>query len=487
MAMIDKPAPKGAPAAGPSPADDQYYAETNKIHPRRVKGVFRKYKWWAVAVLMMVWHLGPFLRWDRGPGAPDQAVMVDMAGRRAYFFFIEIWPQEVYYLTGLLLIAAIGLFLMSALFGRIWCGFFCWQTVYTDLFVLVERLVIGDRNVRIAFDRKPMSAEKLVKRATVIAAWVVIAAGCGIAFTLYFGNAPQMLLDIFAGREDTAVYGAIAVVGGSCLLLAGWGREQVCIYACPYSRFQAAMFDEHSLIVSYEAWRGEPRAPVPLKRDFTGRGHCIDCKMCVQSCPTGIDIRDGSQLACVGCALCIDACNAMMDKFGLPRGLISYDSISNLEARAKGQPAKYRVVRPRSIIYTALIAVVVAVMAWSLVFRKTTDVNILHERAPLFVQLSDGSIRNGYVYKVLNMVRQDRTYTLEVAGIEGATLSVVGGDQHVAKTEVRVAPDDVGTFNVFVTAPEARLQGKRTPVFFLLTDETGKTVRSESLFAGPEK
>ncbi|MGE5504587.1 MAG: cytochrome c oxidase accessory protein CcoG [Actinomycetota bacterium] len=483
--MMNTPAPKGAPA-GPSQSDE-LYADTTKIHPRRVKGMFRKYKWWATSLLMLIWHLGPFLRWDRGPDAPSQAILLDLPGRRAYFFFIEIWPQEVYYITGLLLIAAVGLFLMSALAGRVWCGFFCWQTVYTDLFVLVERLVIGDRNVRIALDRKPWTAEKILKRGIVVAAWAVIAASCGIAFTLYFGNAPQMLIDILAGREDIGVYTAIGIVGGFCFLLAGWAREQVCIYMCPYSRFQAAMFDEHSLIVSYEGWRGEPRGWARKGQDFSGRGHCIDCRMCVQSCPTGIDIREGSQLACIGCALCIDACNAMMDKFGLPRGLISYDSISNLEGRAKGVAPKYKLVRARTVLYTALISLVAGVMVYSLASRKTTDVNILHERAPLFVQLSDGSIRNGYVYKVLNMVRQERTYTLEVTGIEGASLSVVGGEQLVTKTQVKVSPDDVGTFNIFVNAPESRLQGKRTPVFFVLTDETGKSVRSESLFAGPDK
>jgi cytochrome c oxidase accessory protein FixG len=466
---------------------DEAYAESKTIHPRKVKGQFRAYKWWAMGLTLAFWHLAPFMRWDRGPGAPSQAILADLSGGRGYFFFIEIWPQEVYYITGLLAISAIALFLMSALAGRVWCGFLCWQTVYTDLFVLVERLVVGDRNARIHLERRPWNADKLVKRGIVHAAWLVIAAACGIAFTLFFGNAPDMLVDILLGREDVAVYGAIAVVGGCCYLLAGFGREQVCIYMCPYSRFQAAMFDEHSLIVSYEGWRGETRGGARRGQSFEGRGHCVDCKMCVVSCPTGIDIRDGSQLACIGCGLCIDACNTMMDRYKLPRGLISYDSSFNLEARAKGEPAKYKLVRSRTVIYTAMIVVTCAVMAYALAFRKSTEVNILHERSPLYVQLSDGSIRNGYVYKVLNMVREERTFRLQVAALDDARLSVVGGDSNVATTELKVAPDGVGTFTLFVTAPEAKLHGKRTPVFFVLTAPDGRQTRSESLFAGPDK
>jgi cytochrome c oxidase accessory protein FixG len=467
---------------------EKLYADSVTIHPRAVKGTFRTAKWWAMGILLLIWHAAPFIRWDRGPDSPAQAILADMAGRRGYFFFIEIWPQEVYYLTGLLLAAAIALFLMSALAGRVWCGFLCFQTVYTDLFVLIERLVIGDRNSRIGFDRQPWGAGKIVKTGIVNLAWALIAASCGIGFTLFFGDAPTMLRDIFTGEESAAVYGTIAVIGGCCFLLAGYAREQVCIYMCPYSRFQAAMFDEHSLIVSYEPWRGEPRQPARKGQDFAGRGHCVDCRMCVQSCPTGIDIRDGSQLACIGCALCIDACNTIMDKYGLPRGLISYDSIANQEARATGEAVKYRIVRARTVIYAAILAAVAAIMTYSLAFRTTTEVNVLHERAPLFVQMSNGSIRNGYVYKVLNMIRQERTFTLKVSGIEGATLSVVGGESNVGETELKVAPDDVGTFNIFVSAPESKLQGKRTPLFLSLTEKAeGRVTRSETWFAGPDK
>ena len=257
---------------------------------------------------------------------------------------------------------------------------------------------------------------------------------------------------------------------------------------CPYSRFQSAMFDEHSLIVSYEAWRGEPRAPASKTQDFTGRGHCVDCKMCVQTCPTGVDIRFGNQLACIGCGLCIDACDTVMDKFGLPRGLIRLDSSANLEARTVGtQPPGRKLVRPRTLLYMGLVAIVGSIMLTALVSRSTTEVNVLHERAPLFVQLSDNSVRNGYVYKVLNMIREDRTYTLTVEGLDGARIDVVGGDAGVAQTELAVDKDSVGAFRLFVTVPETAVKGKSQDIVFVLTAPDGKRVRTTTLFAGPEK
>ena len=483
-------APAKTPKVDPSLAGsgNSLYAETVMIHPRSVKGRFRTLKWWATAILLAWWHLAPFLRWDRGPGAPDQAILADMVGRRGYLLFLEIWPQEVYYLTGLLFIAAITLFLMSSLFGRVWCGFFCWQTVYTDLFMLVERIVVGDRAKRMALDRAPWSLNKLGKKAVINLIWLVISAACGIAFTLYFGNAPTVLHDVLTGQESVGTYTAIGIVGGCCYLLAGYAREQVCLYMCPYSRFQSAMFDEHSLIVTYEEWRGEPRKPVRKGASFDGRGHCIDCKMCVTACPTGIDIREGVQMGCIGCALCIDACNTIMDKYNLPRDLVTWDSISNTAARAAGQQPRYRLIRPRTIIYVAIMTVVGAFIVFSLASRKTTEVSVLHERAPLFVQLSDGTIRNGYVIKILNMVREDKTYTLQLAGLDGATFTVVGGASNVTQAQLPVSPDAVGTYNLFVTAPAANTQGKRTPLIFILREaDQGRETRLESLFAAPEK
>jgi len=467
----------------PTPPSDAepLYAQVPTIHPRTVKGRFRTWKWAVGGVLLAWWHLAPFVRWDRGPAAPDQAILIDMAGRRGYLFGLEIWPQEVYYLAGLLFCAAITLFLISAAWGRVWCGFLCWQTVYTDLFQGVERWVIGDRSRRLALDRAPWGLGKIARRGLVNLIWALIGAATGIAFTLYFGDAPTMLPNILAGRESLSVYVSIGVVGGFCWLLGGHAREQVCLYMCPYSRFQAAMFDEHSLIVSYERWRGEPRAPWRKGQGFDGRGHCIDCKMCVTSCPTGIDIRDGSQLGCIGCALCIDACDSMMDRAGLPRGLIRWDSIANQAARAEGRPARMRLVRPRTLLYAALLALAAGLITWGLASRATTTLTILHERAPLFVRLSDGGVRNGYVVKILNMTRAERHFTLSPEGIEGATLAVVGAPDGV----LRVGPDSVGTFTVYLTVPAAGGIEPRVALAFILRDNAGgPSVRGETLFAG---
>jgi len=460
-----------------------FYKEHGCNHPRAVHGTFRRLKWWATLVLLGFWHLAPFLRWDRGPGAPDQAILIDMAGRRAYFFFLEIWPQEVYYLTGLLLIAGITLFLMSALAGRVFCGFMCWQTVYTDLFVAVERLLLGDGARRQEFAKATLTLGKLVRLASVHLIWAAIGAACGIALVLYFG---ETLGGIFHGQAAASSYVFILVIGGFCYLLAGHARERVCVYMCPYARIQSAMFDEHSLIVSYEAWRGEPRGAAAKGQSFEGRGHCLDCGACVHSCPTGTDIRFGNQLSCIGCALCIDACDAVMERYGLPKGLISYDSDTNLRARKVGAPTRFRLLRPRTAIYLGLLVAVGCGILASLLLRSSTGVNILHERTPLYVSLSDGSVRNGYTYKILNMVREDRSYRLQVEGISGARMDIVGGEAAVTATTLVAASDSVATYRIYVDAPAASIHGVRTPLILVLTAPDGHVVRSETLFAGPE-
>jgi cytochrome c oxidase accessory protein FixG len=486
---MDKPHP--SPSAEPpksSGGGEGLYASTPRIHPRRVQGLFRTLKWWLMLPFLGFWYVAPFLRWDRGPDAPHQAILIDMAARRAYFFFIEIWPQEVYYLTGLLVMAGIALFLMSALAGRVWCGFMCWQTTYTDLFVAVERWIIGERGARIRFDQRKWDFDKLWRTAAVNGVWVLIAAATGIAFVLYFGDAYTMLPQILSGHGTASNYTFIAIVGGGCLLMAGYAREQVCIYMCPYARFQSAMFDEHSLIVSYEAWRGEPRGPTKKGQSFEGRGHCIDCSACVQACPTGIDIRNGSQLACIGCGLCIDACNTIMDRIGLPRGLITYDSTYNQQARATGGVPKIRLVRTRTVIYALALAFVGAVMLYALSSRVTISAAVLHERSPLYVVLShEQTVRNGYTYKVLNKQRKARHFYLDVAGVKDARLEVIG-DEGQARPEIDVGPDTEVSYRVYVTAPRASARGASTPITFVLTDSKDHSVvRTRNFFLAPHR
>ncbi len=487
---IATPPPTGkATPPAPKPARPELYASHKKVYPQRVAGTFRRIKWAALIGLLGIYYLVPWIRWDRGPGAPDQAILVDMPGRRAYFFWIEIWPQEVYYLAGLLVMGAIGLFLATSLFGRVWCGFTCPQTVWTDLFLFVERYIEGDRNKRIKFDQSGFSVDKAIRKTAKHAVWVLISLATGGAWIMYFNDAPTVLRTFFTGQASVALYGFVGLFSATTYLLAGWAREQVCIYMCPWPRFQAAMFDEHTTLVTYEEWRGEPRGKAKIGSSFEGRGHCIDCEMCVRVCPTGVDIRKGQQLACIGCALCVDACNGVMEKIGLPRDLITYDSIANQEARARGDQPKMRFIRPRTVLYAALLVVTAGIMAVTLATRATVEASVQPDRAPLFVTLSDGGIRNGYTFKILNKARELRSYRLTVDGVPGAELTVIGyQDEPSQSASLPVAGDSVGSFRVFVRVPRASLTGASSTLTLTATDTTtGEPVSRSTVFRGPEE
>ncbi len=466
------------------------YADRVRVYPKDVKGKIRRIKWIILAVLLGAYYVAPWFRWDRGPNAPDQALLIDMPNRRAYFFWIEIWPQEVYYLTGLLMLGAFGLFLATAIGGRVWCGYTCPQTVWTDLFMWVERHIEGDRGARIRLDKGPLTASKAGKKLLKHGVWLLIALATGGAWIMYFKDAPTFVVEFFTGQSSLTVYFFVGLFTATTYLLAGWAREQVCTYMCPWPRFQAALMDEDSLVVSYETWRGEPRAPHKKGESWEGRGDCIDCKQCVAVCPTGIDIRDGIQLECIGCGLCIDACNDVMDKVGRPRDLISFDSERNQLLRAAGQQAvPPRWIRPRTIAYVIIILLVGAIMLGALTLRASSDVNVLHDRNPLFVTLSDGSIRNGYTLKVLNKAREPRRYELAVEGPEGVSLSVVGhektGDEPIS---LNANPDSVTTYRVLVAVPRAAVTEASMSVTFLLTEmQSGETAQHETVFRGPVK
>jgi cytochrome c oxidase accessory protein FixG len=430
--------------------------------------------------------LTPWLRWDRGPGAPDQAVLIDMPGRRAYFLWIEIWPQEVYYLAGLLILAAVVLFFVTSVAGRVWCGFTCPQTVWTDLFMWVERLIEGDRNKRIKADKAPLTAAKAAKKISKHLIWLAIALVTGGAWIMYFNDAPTVVAAIFAGTASLTIYGFVGLFTATTYLLAGWAREQVCIYMCPWPRFQSAMFDEHSLLVTYEAWRGEPRAHAKVGESPEGRGHCIDCGLCVRVCPTGIDIRNGQQLACIGCGLCVDACNSVMAKMEWPKNLITYDSLSNQAAREQGKPAHLRLLRPRTLIYMAMLAVVATVMLFFLSTRASVEVTVQPDRAPLFVRLHDGSIQNAYTLKILNKERSRRIFSLAVNGLDGAQLGVIGYESGSDGLRLPVPSDNVATFRVVVRAQADAQRANPLSLEFVVRDrDSGESNGYRTVFNGP--
>jgi cytochrome c oxidase accessory protein FixG len=374
-------------------AQQPLYAGRIKVYPKRIQGLFRRLKWAVLAICLGLYYTVPWLRWDRGPHAPDQAILLDLPGQRGYFFGIEIWPQEIYFLAGLLILGALALFLVSSLFGRLWCGYACPQTVWTDLFMWVERLVEGDRNARMKLDQLPWTLSKTARKVVKHAAWLVIAAATGGAWVMYYVDAPTATRAIFTGTASAELYFFVGLFTATTYLLAGWAREQVCTYMCPWPRFQAAMFDEYTLTVTYRAARGEPRGKHKAGASWTGRGDCVDCGQCVMVCPTGIDIRDGQQMECIGCGLCIDACAGVMDKVGRPRGLIAFDSLAAAAQPAGDKPPSRRFIRPRTLLYGAMLSAVGAILLVAFFLRTTVEVSVLRDRSPVFVTLSDGSIR----------------------------------------------------------------------------------------------
>ena len=459
------------------------YAEHVKIYPQRIFGRFRAIKWSALGLLLGIYYLAPWLRWDRGPGRPDQALLIDMPARRAYFLWIEIWPQEVYYLAGILILGAIGLFLATSLLGRVWCGFTCPQTVWTDLFMQVERWIEGDRNARLKLDKEPLSFRKIRLKVAKHFLWLMIAVLTGGAWVMYFNDAPTLANDLIHLRPTLTQVGFIGLFTATTYLLAGWAREQVCIYMCPWPRFQGAMFDEHTLLVTYEGWRGEPRghAKKGVAR-LASQGDCVDCGLCVRGCPTGVDIREGQQLACIGCGLCIDACNSVMAKIERPLELITYDSLANSAARASGKSARFKFVRGRTIIYALALILVGLAMLFTLSTRATMAVSAQGDRSPLFVRLADGEIQNGFTVKISNKNPAPMEYRLTVDGLPDATIKVIGADPQA----LRVESDTVGTFRMLMKAPLKNLNRKTNDITIKAVNvTTGEESHHDAIFNAP--
>ncbi len=464
-----------------------FYAPHEKVYPKSVRGTMRRLKWAALILCLSLYYIGPWLRWSRGAGRPDQALLIDMPARRAYFFWIEIWPQEIYYLAGLLILAAITLFLVTSLFGRVWCGYACPQTVWTDLFLWAERLIEGDRMQRIRLDQQPISLEKTAKKTAKHFVWLAIAAATGGAWIMYFNDAPTLLRDLFTLKASLAQYFFFGLFTITTYLLAGWAREQVCTYMCPWPRIQAAMIDEETFAVTYRDWRGEPRKKHKKGESWQGRGDCVDCRACVAVCPTGIDIRDGLQLECIGCGLCIDACNDIMDRVGRPRGLIAFESHANHLAAMRGEKPKHHFLRLRTAIYATALLVGAALMLFALAERTSFAVTLLPDRSPLFVRLSDGAIRDGYTLKIENRTGVAHEYAVAIIGLADAELRLaelgeaVPGARSVALT---VKGDAVGTYHALVQAP--RQSQAETPFAFEIREtQSGETTTHAATFRGP--
>jgi cytochrome c oxidase accessory protein FixG len=492
------------------------YAPRLKIFPKRAKGTFRDLKWLVMFVTLTIYYATPWIHWDRGAFAPDQAVLVDLANRRFFFFFIEIWPQEFYYVAGMLVMAGIGLFLVTSTIGRAWCGYACPQTVWVDLFLVVERAIEGDRNARMKLDAAPWSVEKLAKRVSKHTIWLLIGVATGGAWVFYFADTPTLLADLVTLQAPFVAYATIGLLTATTYTFGGLMREQVCTYMCPWPRIQGAMLDEHSLTVTYNNWRGEPRSRHAKKAIAQGKpvGDCVDCSACVVVCPMGIDIRDGQQLECITCALCIDACDDVMGKLGREKGLISYATLSDYNVnmalatgddgridpkRIRGAGSKLvdavrhttwrSIVRVRTLIYLAIFAAVGFGMLTVLALRSPLDLNVLHDRNPLYVELKDGTIRNGYDVKILNMTPEPRTIELRLEGLPGATMMVAGGEpEGTERVTLELEPDKVLPLRLYVRTNPALLASPHSTFRMIAVTTDGTvTAASDAKFEAPEK
>ena len=476
-----------------APPDDNIplYAPRRKIYPQSVQGTFRRIKWVVLIVTLGIYYLLPFVRWDRGPNAPHQAVLIDFPSSRFYFFFIEIWPQEVYYLTGLLILASIVLFLMNAVAGRVWCGYLCPQTVWSDLFFAIERLIEGDRRDRMQRDQRKWTLETYARKSAKHFLWLMVAWWTGGAWVLYFADAPTLVKDLATGHAAFIAYVFIGILTFTTYTLAGHMREQVCLYMCPWPRIQAALTDEYALNVTYRYDRGEPRCAVTKANELRAQGKpagdCVNCKQCVHVCPTGVDIRQGADLGCIQCGLCIDACDAMMSKIGRATGLIAYDTDVNIKRRMEGKQPFVKLVRLRTALYAAVIAIAGGIMIFTLATRDSEGISVIHDRNPMFVRLSDGALRNGYTVRIVNKQLKYREFIVSIDGLPSTLVDFVGQPQRAdGRQLVSVGPDQTKEVRVVLTDYSTTPPASSTTVLFRLIDaDSGQIAEMRDHFFGP--
>ncbi|MFC4254374.1 cytochrome c oxidase accessory protein CcoG [Altererythrobacter xixiisoli] len=469
---------------------DQLFTRQVTVHPKRIDGRFRRFKWLIMAVTLAIYYGTPWIRWDRGAYAPDQAVLVDVAGRRFYMFDIEIWPQEFYFVAGLLIMAGIGLFLVTSAVGRAWCGYSCPQTVWTDLFQHVDRFVDGDRNARMRLDAAPWGPAKLARRLSKWSIYLVISFWTGGAWILYFADAPTLVRAFWGGDAAPIAYATVAVLTFTTFIFGGFMREQVCIYMCPWPRIQAAMTDEKSLIVTYKDWRGEKRGSLKKAERNPGQfGDCIDCNQCVAVCPTGWDIRKGPDISCITCALCIDACDRVMTEVGRPTGLIAYATLEDCDRERAGaapNPVRKALLRPRTVIYFLGWGGIGLALLFALGTRSHLDISVAADRNPPFMLMSDGSIRNAYTVKLRNMESRPRALRVAIEGLPDARMwsDQMGRADAVTTLDVEVPPDTTHPLRLYLAAPAGAPSRDFTFTVTAL-DPQGETDSSKARFAAP--
>jgi cytochrome c oxidase accessory protein FixG len=444
-----------------------------KIVAKRIAGRFRRLKWFGMSVWLILF-LGPYLRWNG-----SQAVLLDLPNRQFNLFNVTIYPQDIWMLSLTLLFFAILLAAVTSIAGRVFCGYFCFQTVWTDVYTYIEGKLEGDTPQKaMKFHAAPWSINKISRKLSKHALWLLIAVLTGISFVAWFTESFQLWRDLFTFQASLPAYLIIGAFTAGTYTFAGFMREQMCFWLCPYARLQGVMYDQDTILPSYDAERGEPRGKLKKGQEGQAKGSCVDCNVCVAVCPTGIDIRKGQQEGCITCGMCIDACDSIMEKTKQPKGLIRYASYKELHHNAAQIPL-YK--RPRVIIYALILITAISGIGYGFMNLSPTEFKVVHGRQPLFVQLSDGSIQNKYTVKVLNKTKETIQLDFSIEGIEGATLHGL--------ERMDVAPGKVIPVTALVRVPEANMVGEIMPIVFKGKVESNDRiqVRYQSMFMGPKK
>lgn len=420
-----------------------FYEKHKKIYVREVKGWWNTWRWVLVFFTQILFFCTPWLQWNG-----RQAVLLHLVERKFYLFGLILWPQDVFYLALLLIISAYALFLFTAIAGRLFCGYACPQTVYTEIFMWIERRIEGDRSAQMKLDKGPMTARKFRLKALKHAIWLMLSLWTGFTLVAYFTPVSELLSALPFGLSGWELFW-IFFYAGFCYMQAGFLREQVCKYMCPYARFQGVMFDPDTLIITYDPARGEPRGArkKQLGEQAAATGDCVDCGLCVVVCPTGIDIRKGQQYECIGCGACIDACDPVMDKLSLPRGLIRYTTENALARNLPANDIISHIARPRVLLYSAILLAIIVAAAWSLATRVPLKVDVIRDRSVLAREADDGRIENVFNLKIMNTTEEPQRYSVKVAGMEGIEVvdqpivDVASSENHEITIVVRVPPE----------------------------------------------